>query len=371
MNMHSIYALILVIIALCDYLNGAAPCTGCTTRTLGTQSVYISYGLSSEYSCNCDWTIPTSMDTDHETAVVLLLQNVSLPKTTGSGSIDCTGEIRFPSTATHKCDFPGNYCLAFATASTICNISKIREKIPVVNHTCDSIIPWNTAGGSPYEIQYYAKNFAGYTKYFTLKYLVIDCQNPTTAPKLTTTPIATTFSKLQSSTQTSLEETSIAGREKTTGEITNGITPKRQGQKSNDTSTPLTTKTESDSTTVIIIVVCIIVLLVIGIVILLILRYCKSKKTTPEEPIKLTQKKGSNRSSEKVMVDNILYSTADANSVPEKKEVNGNDDTDVAALYSVVQKNKTEPDGNRIVRENKDTVTVQEDPSCVYAVVQK
>ncbi|XP_077973854.1 uncharacterized protein LOC120347529 isoform X2 [Styela clava] len=186
----------------------------------------------------------------------------------------------------------------------------------------------------------------------------------------TTTPIATTILKLHSSTQTSPEETSKAGRDETS-EIPNGITPRRQGQGSNDTSTPLTTNAESDSTTVIIIVVCITVLLVIGIAILLILRYCKSKKTTPEEPIKLTEIKGSNRSSEKVMVDNILYGTADANSVPENKEVNGNDDTDVAALYSVVQKNKTEPDGNRIVIENKDTVTVQEDPSCVYAVVQK
>ncbi|XP_077973853.1 uncharacterized protein LOC120347529 isoform X1 [Styela clava] len=280
--MDNIYTFFLVISVSCNYLNEAATCTDCGNITLGKESKNITYGSSNEYNCNCEWTIPTSMYTDHGTAVVLLLQNVSLPMTTGTGSIDCPGEIRFP----------------------------------------------------------------------------------------TTTPIATTILKLHSSTQTSPEETSKAGRDETS-EIPNGITPRRQGQGSNDTSTPLTTNAESDSTTVIIIVVCITVLLVIGIAILLILRYCKSKKTTPEEPIKLTEIKGSNRSSEKVMVDNILYGTADANSVPENKEVNGNDDTDVAALYSVVQKNKTEPDGNRIVIENKDTVTVQEDPSCVYAVVQK
>ncbi|XP_077973974.1 uncharacterized protein LOC144429678 [Styela clava] len=131
------------------------------------------------------------MDTDHETAIVLLLQNVSLPRTTGSGSRDCSGEIRFPSTASHKCDFAINYCLVFATASTICNINKTREKIPVANHTCDSIIPWNNAGGSPYKIQYYAKNFAGYIKSFTIQYHVINCAEPFTT-RYQTTDISTT-----------------------------------------------------------------------------------------------------------------------------------------------------------------------------------
>ncbi|XP_077973800.1 uncharacterized protein LOC144429578 [Styela clava] len=127
------------------------------------------------------------METDRETAVVLLLQNYSLPMTTGPGSRDCSGAIRFPNAAGYKCDFSSNYCLAFATVSTICNINKIREKIPVVSHTCDSFIPWNRAGGSPYKILYNAKNFAGYTKYFTIQYLVIDCRSTTTTPKTTTT----------------------------------------------------------------------------------------------------------------------------------------------------------------------------------------
>ncbi|XP_077974127.1 uncharacterized protein LOC144429793 [Styela clava] len=179
--------LFMQIIALSISLNEAAPCTDCSHSILGTESKNIKYGPSNEHNCNCDWTIPTSMDTNHETAVVLLLQNVSLPRTIGTGSTECSGAIRFPSTDSHRCDFARNNCFASATASTICNINKIREKIPVANHTCDSIIPWNEAGGSPYEIRYYAKNFAGYTKYFTIQYLVIDCRSSTTTPKPATT----------------------------------------------------------------------------------------------------------------------------------------------------------------------------------------
>nr|XP_039272692.1 uncharacterized protein LOC120346959 [Styela clava] len=163
----------------------SARCTECSNTILGTESKNITYGPSNEYNCNCDWTIPEDMDTDHETAVVLLLKKFSFPRTTDSGSTHCSGEIRFPSTDGYKCDFPSNYCLAFATASIICNINKIREKIPDANHTCDSIIPWNEAGGSPYKIQYNSRGYAGYTKYFTIQYLVIDCR-PTTTPALTT-----------------------------------------------------------------------------------------------------------------------------------------------------------------------------------------
>ncbi|XP_077974129.1 uncharacterized protein LOC144429795 [Styela clava] len=141
------------------------------------------------------------METDHETAVVLLLQNYSLPKTTGTGITRCSGEIRFPSTDSHKCEFAINYCLVFATAVTIFNINKIREKIPVANHTCDSIIPWNKAGGSPYEIQYYAANRADYSKYFTVQYLVIDC-TPTTSALTTVSEKATTHQKDTSSYET-------------------------------------------------------------------------------------------------------------------------------------------------------------------------
>ncbi|XP_077974023.1 uncharacterized protein LOC144411732 [Styela clava] len=187
-------------IALSLSLNKALSCADCPTTKLGTESKNITYGPSNKYNCNCDWTIPTSMDTDHETAVVLLVQNVSLPKSTGSGSIDCSGRIRFPSTGSNKCEFPTNYCLAFATASTVCNINKIREKIPVANHTCDSIIPWNKAGGSPYKILYNVGNLAGYSKYFTIQYLVIDCR-PTTTPALTTiTEQATTTTTHQKDT---------------------------------------------------------------------------------------------------------------------------------------------------------------------------
>ncbi|XP_077973724.1 uncharacterized protein LOC144429527 [Styela clava] len=183
--------LFMQIIAFGIGLNEAAQCTDCPTTKLGTESKSITYGPIYKYNCWCDWTIPTSIETDHETAVVLLLQNVSLPLTTGSGHTDCSGEIRFPSTDGYKCEFAINYCLVFATAVTICNINKIREKIPVANHTCDSIIPWNKAGGSPYEIQYYAANRADYSKYFTIQYLVIDC-TPTTSALTTITEQATT-----------------------------------------------------------------------------------------------------------------------------------------------------------------------------------
>ncbi|XP_077974339.1 uncharacterized protein LOC144429961 [Styela clava] len=188
------------IIALSLSLNKALSCADCPNTILGTESKNITYGPSNEYNCRCDWTIPTSMDKDHETAVVLLVQNVSLPKSTGSGNIDCSGRIRFPSTDSDKCEFPTNYCLAFATASTVCNINKIREKTPVANHTCDSIIPWNETGGSPYKIKYYAKNQYGYSKYFTIQYLVVDCR-PTTTPALTTvTEQATTTATHQKDT---------------------------------------------------------------------------------------------------------------------------------------------------------------------------
>nr|XP_039272876.1 uncharacterized protein LOC120347100 isoform X2 [Styela clava] len=331
-------------------LNDAQSCSNCQTTILGKESMNITYGPSYDYNCQCDWTIPKRMDTDHETAFVLLLQNVSLPMTTGAGSTDCSGAIRFPSAIRHRCDFESNYCLVFATASTICNINKIREKTPVANHTCDSITPWNEVEGNPYKILYYAGNSAGYTKYFTIQYLVIDCRPTTTTP------------------DPSLEKRSTA-RGDQTGESTNGITPKGQGQGSNATSS--TTKAESNSTTIIIIVACIVALLVIGIAILLTLRYCKSKKPSPEEPVKLTEVKESNPDNEKEMVDNILYGTADDYRVPEKKEVNGNDDTDVAALYSVVQKNDAQQAKNTTSGGNNETMTVQEDPSCVYAVVQK
>nr|XP_039272690.1 uncharacterized protein LOC120346956 [Styela clava] len=196
----------------------SARCTECSNTILGTESKNITYGPSNEYNCNCDWTIPEDMDTDHETAVVLLLKKFSFPRTTDSGSTHCSGEIRFPSTDGYKCDFPSNYCLAFATASIICNINKIREKIPDANHTCDSIIPWNEAGGSPYKIQYNSRGYAGYTKYFTIQYLVIDCR-PTTTPALTTvTEQATTIATHPKDTS-SYETFSTTESTRTTGNI--------------------------------------------------------------------------------------------------------------------------------------------------------
>ncbi|XP_077974126.1 uncharacterized protein LOC144429792 [Styela clava] len=131
--------LFMQIIALSISLNEAAICTDCSNTILRTESVNITYGPSNEYSCNCDWTIPEDMDTDHETAVVLLLQNFSLPRTTSSSTTHCSGRIRFPSTDGYKCEFASNYCLVFETTSTTCNINKIREKIPVANHTSFSI----------------------------------------------------------------------------------------------------------------------------------------------------------------------------------------------------------------------------------------
>ncbi|XP_077973973.1 uncharacterized protein LOC144429676 [Styela clava] len=205
--------LFMQIIAFSIGLNEAAQCTDCKDTILGTESQNTTYGPSNEYNCNCDWTIPTSMDTDHETAVVLLLQNVSLPMTTmSSSSPDCTGTIRFPSTDGHSCYFTSNYCLVFATASTICNISKIRKKISVANHTCDSIIPWNKAGGGPYKIQYYAGNHAGYTKYFTIQYLVVDCRSPTATfkPSIATTNGWETTTKNSEEISTTLKDEQIS-----------------------------------------------------------------------------------------------------------------------------------------------------------------
>ncbi|XP_077973972.1 uncharacterized protein LOC144429675 [Styela clava] len=201
-NLFNCKWLFMQIIVLSISRNEAAPCTDCSNEILGTESKNITYGPSNEHNCNCDWTIPEAMDTDHETdhVVVLLLKNFSLPRTTGSGSTRCSGEIRFPSTDGYKCEFASNYCLVFETTSTTCNINKIREKIPVANHTCDSIIPWNRVGGSPYKIQYYAGNFAGYSKYFTIQYLVVDCR-PTTTPAITTvTEQATTIATHQKDT---------------------------------------------------------------------------------------------------------------------------------------------------------------------------
>ncbi|XP_077973201.1 uncharacterized protein LOC120337975 [Styela clava] len=197
-KMDNIYLFISVISVLCNRLGEAVLRSDCPNEILGTESKNITYGPSNEYNCQCDWTIPTRMETDHETAVVLLLQNVSLPMTTDSIG-HCSGEIRFPSTDDHKCEFKSNYCLVFATLSTICNISKIREKISVANHTCDSILEWNEAGGSPYKIQYYAKNYAGYTKYFTIQYLVIDCR-PTTTLALATITEQTSTHRTYTST---------------------------------------------------------------------------------------------------------------------------------------------------------------------------
>nr|XP_039272821.1 uncharacterized protein LOC120347067 [Styela clava] len=187
--------LFMQIIALEIGLNEAAQCTDCPTTKLGTESKSITYGPSIEYNCNCDWTIPTSMPTDHETAVVLLLQNVSLPTIkTAIGYTLCSGSIRFPSADGYKCDFKTNYCLAFTTESTICNINRIREKIPVANHICDSIIPWNKAGGSPYKIEYIAINIAYQTKHFTIQYHLVDC-------RLLTTPMLSTASEQESTTK--------------------------------------------------------------------------------------------------------------------------------------------------------------------------
>ncbi|XP_077974327.1 uncharacterized protein LOC120347067 [Styela clava] len=252
-------------------LNEAAPCTDCSNIILGTESINITYGPNmNEYDCNCDWTIPTSMDTDHETAVVLLLQNVSLPLTTSIGSIDCSGGIRFPSNAPHKCDFAINYCLAFATASTVCNINIIREKIPVANHTCDSIITWNKAGGSPYKIQYYAGNYAGYTKYFTIQYLVIDCRPTTTTALTMVTEQATTTATHQKDTSSKkIYFDSTTESTRTSGNV--------------QCSTENTECSSSQTSLIIAIPVSGFMGLIIGALLMFIIpRYCNNNKKTPK-----------------------------------------------------------------------------------------
>ncbi|XP_077974128.1 uncharacterized protein LOC144429794 [Styela clava] len=167
----------------------------------------------------------------------------------------------FYCTASHKCEFAIKYCLVFATASTICNINKIREKIPVANHTCDSIIPWNYAGGSPYRIQYIAKNFAGYTKYFTIQYLIVDCRQTTTTPALST----------------------VTGQETTT---TKSSTSGKQYSDSTSTFENIQCPSECSSTQtsmIIAIPVSGIVGLIIGFLLMfIILRYCNNNNKKPK-----------------------------------------------------------------------------------------
>ncbi|XP_039272691.2 uncharacterized protein LOC120346958 [Styela clava] len=218
-----------ILLAIMINVNEAYQCPSCPKITLGTENKNITYGPSNERDCQCDWTIPTSMATDHETAVVLLLQNVSLPMTAGSGSRDCSGEIRFPGASGHRCDFANYQCIVYTTESTICNINIIREKIPVANHTCNSIIPWNNAGGSPYKIQYYSRGYVGYTKYFTIQYLVVDCRSPTTTFKPSTGNgwETTTKNPIEISTTEKTERTTknkITEAEQRTTQSDSGIT---------------------------------------------------------------------------------------------------------------------------------------------------
>ncbi|XP_077974081.1 uncharacterized protein LOC120347104 [Styela clava] len=339
---------------------------------LGTENENITYGPSNELNCQCDWTIPTSMDTDHETAVVLLLQNVSLPMTT-DGITDCSGEIRFPSTNQAKCEFPTNYCLVFATGSTICNINKTREKIPVANHTCDSIIPWNRVGGSPYKIEYYAGNHAGYSKYFTIQYLVIDCRPATTkiplstteAAGFSTTPISTIGEKLHNSS------TGNAELEATTEQTESFNHPTTI-----QSSTP-NTELMSNTKLIIIIAASGLGSLIIVTVILLIGRYhCPKKSSTT---IGDSNDNTADAGTEREIVDNPLYGTT-PNGHQSEIIINGIYDTttgsqdieenaaiDEPCVYAVIQK-KDSPQNEM----KAGTVIIEDDePSSLYAVVHK
>ncbi|XP_077974076.1 uncharacterized protein LOC144429754 [Styela clava] len=360
-------------------LTRATICTDCPNEILGTESKNIKYGPSNEYNCNCDWTIPTSMDTDHEAAVVLLLQNVSLPiDTKTSSSAECSGEIRVPSTDAYKCDFTSNYCLTFATASTICNITKIREKIPVANYTCDSIIPWNNAGGSPYKIEYYAKNSAGYTKYFTIQYLVIDCRLPTTTQEAETTTYENTTVITQSlsteiirSSAHDITENHAHSEDDFTGVSTNPAeaTSVRQVQVMN-------------TTTIIIIAASVLGLAIVVVSALILRRRCRRDNND----ISSTNEEGgqdkADGSSEREIVDNAIYGTSLNNQQGSETIINEIYDptldadgektnTDEICLYAVVQKKEKTEDKNVVTEGNDDIATVEDEPSSIYAVVNK
>ncbi|XP_077974198.1 uncharacterized protein LOC144429852 [Styela clava] len=372
----------ILLFSLSFNLNKAGRCTDCPTTKLRTESKNITYELSIGYNCQCDWTIPKSMDAVHETAVVLLLQNVSLPiETTSSSSEECSGEIRFPSTSEYKCEFPSNFCLAFATAPSICNINKIREKIPVANHTCDSIIPWNKAGESPYKIQYNARNVAGYTKYFTVQYLVIDCRSPTTTPAAKTT--------------TYIEETARGNSTRINLSLSTDIyieTTMRGDYISNKSNTDRNSTSQISSTsaknqeqiftptTIIIIAASALGLLIILISWLLIKRYCQSddKKisNTIEQENRLEER------SEKEIVENAIYGTSLNDQQGPETIINEiydttpdtNDETtktDDPCLYAVVQKKEKTEDKNVVTEGNDDIVTLEDESSSIYAVVNK
>ncbi|XP_077974358.1 uncharacterized protein LOC144429975 [Styela clava] len=173
-------------------MSKAAFCSDCPKIILGKESRNISYGPSNGHSCNCEWTIPVKFATDNNNAIVLLLQNISLPMTTGSGSIDCSGEIRLPGSDKHRCDFVENQCSVFMTeSSTLCKNKQIEIFAGNKTINCSSPTYWNKAGGSPYKIKYNAKNFAPYTKSFVIQYLVTPCIPPTTTSDITTTQMTT------------------------------------------------------------------------------------------------------------------------------------------------------------------------------------
>ncbi|XP_077973694.1 uncharacterized protein LOC144429506 isoform X2 [Styela clava] len=335
----------------------AAQCTDCQNTILGTVSKKITYGPSDQYNCWCEWIIPTSVDTDHETAVVLLLQNYLLPMSTASGSRDCSGEIKFPSTDGYKCDFPSNYCLAFATASTICNISKIRADIPVANHTCNSIIPWNRAGGIPYKIRYNAKNSAGDTKYFTIQYFVVDCRPSTSTTEANIYNEATVGSSV------------INNKNNTDGISTSRISSTSANQE--QILTP---------TTIIIIASSASGVLIMLISALLIKRYCHSDNTRIMKAKE--QETGLEERSEREIVENAIYETSPNdqqgpetiineiyNITPDTKDETTK--TDELCLYAVVQKKEKTEDKIVVTEGNDDIVTIEDEPSSIYAVVNK
>ncbi|XP_077974335.1 uncharacterized protein LOC144429959 [Styela clava] len=362
------------------YSEAAGKCD-CENTQLGTKSINITYGPTNEHNCNCDWIVPTSMETDQGTAVVLLLQNVSFPMTTPSrGQRDCSGEIRFPSTYSHKCEFPSNYCLVFATTSTICNINKMKEVIPVANHTCDSIIPWNRAGGSPYRIQYNAKNFDGYTKYFTIRYLVIDCRSTTTPEAKTTTYIEETArgnsTRINLSLSTDIYiETTMRG-----DEISNKSNTNRNSTSQISSTSAKNQEQIFTPTTIIIIAASVSGLLIILISGILIKRYCRSDDKKVSKTME--QENGLEERSEKEIVENAIYGTSLNDQQGPETIINQiydttpdtNDETtktDDPCLYAVVQKKEKTEDKNVVTEGNDDIVTIEDESSSIYAVVNK
>ncbi|XP_077974359.1 uncharacterized protein LOC144429976 [Styela clava] len=168
-NRSNIWRLILLLLLVEKMVQDAvaAQCTDCLKNIiLGDQSKNITHGSSTQSNCDCQWIIPETVQVN-DIAVVLVLTNASFLKDLN----ECSAKLRFPETEEYECDFKKNYCLMFATNSTVCNDSNVKTKIPYDNHTCTSFHSWKN---KTTQIEYNLI-FPELSKSFIIQYLVINC----------------------------------------------------------------------------------------------------------------------------------------------------------------------------------------------------